>query len=377
MKRKIEAAVADGQARAKQLEAQRNDQYRVQFATSIQHISAALVLFSSVTEEVDLRSRVWIDRYSNALLTLQAAVTEAKALDPPPEFKEVTDTYLTAVDALQNSLDAQYEFGKDGDSSHISDSGQYLRIAYDILQSYRFTEYASPGGAQPVGQVEPVVSADVMRDDTSSTSTHGGGRTPDPGPLSASPSPSGADSVRLVGTGDALTEKFHLDRGLALFTIAAPEARGNFAVKLLRADGDYIDLLANTTDAFNGTAGVAIEKTDDYVLNIDGSGRRWTVRIDQPKDPVSVPRPYQFSGSGVAVTPFFHLDGGLARFQIRSAGSTDNFSVVLMSAKGEYIDLLANSTESYDGSKGVDISEPGEYVAFVSAGRRSWSIGVE
>ncbi|MCG3195086.1 MAG: hypothetical protein DIJKHBIC_04355 [Thermoanaerobaculia bacterium] len=371
MKRKIETAVADGQARAKQREIQRNDQYREQFATSIQHISAALLLFSSVTEEVDLRSRVWVDRYGNALLTLQAAVTEAKALDPPPEFKEVTETYLTAVDALQKSLDAQYAFGKDGDSSHISDSGQYMRIAYDILQGYMFTEYMSPGRTQPLGQVGPLVSADLMTDVTSSTSTHGREGTSNSDPLSGSPSLSSTDSVNLAGTGDTLTQQFHLERGLALFTIAAPVARGNFAVKLLTADGDYIDLLANTTDAFSGTAGVAIEKTDDYVLNIDGSGRRWTVRIDQPTDPVSVPRPYQFSGTGVAVTPFFHLDGGLARFQIHSAGSTDNFSVVLMSAKGEYIDLLANSTESYDGSKGVDISEPGVYVAFVSAGRRS------
>lgn len=375
MKRKVEKAVADGQARAQQREAQRNDIYREQFATSIQHVAAALLVFSSATQDADLRSRVWVDRYANSLVTLQAAVTEAKALDPPPAFKEATETYLTAVDALQKALDAQYAFGADGDSSHLRDAGQYLGIGTDILQSYRLSEYMSRGSTQPF--LEPQVSADVMSDVTSSTSTHGGVGTPGSEPLSGSPSPSSTDSVSLVGTGDNLTEKFHLERGLALFTIAAPEARGNFAVKLLKADGDYIDLLANTTDAFNGTAGVAIEKTDDYVLNIDGSGRRWTVRIDQPKDPVSVPRPYQFSGSGVAVTPFFHLDGGLARFQIHSGGSTDNFSVVLMSAKGEYIDLLANSTESYDGSKGVDISEPGVYVAFVSAGRRRWSIGVE
>ena len=375
MKRKVDQAVADGQARAQEREAQRNEKYRKQFATSIQNVAAALFVFSSATQDVDIRSRVWIERYSNSLVTLQAAVTEAKTLEPPPAFKEATETYLTAIDALQKALDAQYAFGVDGDSSHLRDAGQYLGIATDILQSYRLSEYMSRGSSQPF--LEPQVSTDPVSDVTPTTSTTGGVGTPALESSSGTPSPSRADAVSLAGTGYTLTEKFRLDRGLALFTIAAPEARGHFAVKLLRADGDYIDLLANTTDAFNGTAGVAIEKTDDYVLNIDGSGRRWTVRVEQPKNPVSAPRPYRFSGSGVAVTPFFHLDAGLARFQIHSGGSTDNFSVVLMSAKGEYIDLLANSTDPYDGSKGVDISEPGVYVAFVSAGQRSWSIRVE
>lgn len=84
--------------------------------------------------------------------------------------------------------------------------------------------------------------------------------------------------------------------------------------------------------------------------------------------------PTTITGQGQQATSKVKLNKGLAVFELNSKEGS-YFSVWLMDSNGEKIDLLANATGSFTGTKAVQIETTGEYLFNVS-GEGKWSIKI-
>ena len=69
------------------------------------------------------------------------------------------------------------------------------------------------------------------------------------------------------------------------------------------------------------------------------------------------------------------LNKGVAIFTMAHSGSR-NFSVVIKSSGGEYLDLLANDIGSYSGQKTFTVEQDGSYLVEVTASGK-WQIDIE
>jgi hypothetical protein len=102
-------------------------------------------------------------------------------------------------------------------------------------------------------------------------------------------------------------------------------------------------------------------------------------------------QPRKFSGTGKKLTKKFSIEGGLVTFKMSHQGSS-NFAVTLLTAGGEYTELLANVIGNYkgerafalplddyrmqveaDGSWGIDVRQPlhasGEFLPATFSGK--------
>jgi len=86
------------------------------------------------------------------------------------------------------------------------------------------------------------------------------------------------EPFKINGVGQQATEKFTLNKGLAVFKMTH-NGSSNFSVKLLDEQGDYIDLLVNEIGSFEGSKAVKIPQNGIYLLDIQADGS-WTIIIE-------------------------------------------------------------------------------------------------
>ena len=95
-----------------------------------------------------------------------------------------------------------------------------------------------------------------------------------------------------------------------------------------------------------------------------------------PPPPVKVePLPINLSGGGQQASQKFTLEKGLSIFKLTYSGS-GHFGVWLLDSEGNNVDLLANNTGSFNGSKAVGIVSAGMYLLDVSASG-PWTVTIE
>lgn len=83
--------------------------------------------------------------------------------------------------------------------------------------------------------------------------------------------------VSFKGTGATATPKFSLNEGLYRVTLQHDGQR-NFIVQLLDSKGKQVDGLANRIGVVSETKAFRIDKTGDYLLNIEADGN-WTINL--------------------------------------------------------------------------------------------------
>jgi hypothetical protein len=221
----------------------------------------------------------------------------------------------------------------------------------------RAIERTEAAAAAPVATAPPVEAA----------------RAPAPAKPAGAPPPAGAGVVAdLTGRGQQLTQTIALKPGLTIISLSH-NGSGNFAVWLVDAAGNRVDLLVNVIGSFNGSKALGLERAGDYTLNVQADGG-WAIRVRQP-DPAPETASTSFSGNGQQATPMFRLATGLKRFTLTHQG-TGNFAVWLRNGRGDNVDLLTNVIGPFDGSKGVQIRQAGVYILTVQA-NGPWSITVE
>lgn len=135
-----------------------------------------------------------------------------------------------------------------------------------------------------------------------------------------------------------------------VFEIVGNEADKHFAVTAYDKDGEYLDLLVNTTRPYSGTV---YEKTiEGRMLEVQATGA-WTITA---KSIYTVPTMRQgVTHTGENDTVLLYLDGE-ARFLTASGNAGGNyFSVWAHGIDGS--ELLINTTEPYEG-KSIISKEP-------------------
>jgi len=185
-------------------------------------------------------------------------------------------------------------------------------------------------------------------------------------------------AINLSGFGQAATEAFRLERGLAIFRLTH-QGGGHLSGTLLDQNGQRAggtdSLLANVVGPFAGSKAVQA-KAGQHLIDVSADGP-WTITVEQPR-PTSAPQITSFQGNSQAATDFFQLSEGLKRFQMTHQGG-GHFSVTLLTKDGSRIgmkSLLANEVSAFDGSKAVRIPKNDIYLLQVSADG-PWTIQIE
>lgn len=172
--------------------------------------------------------------------------------------------------------------------------------------------------------------------------------------------------LNFKGTGQQVSPKFQLHRGLAIFHMTH-KGRRNFSMPLLDSQGEYIELLVNRIGTFDGSKAVGIKTDGTYVLDIAADGA-WTVTVQQPTAAMAEETsPLNFMGTGQQVSPLFTLGKGLTTFHLTHTKGKSNFAVFLMDGEGNSVELLVNTIGAFDGSKAATIRTAGSYILDISA----------
>jgi len=210
----------------------------------------------------------------------------------------------------------------------------------------------------PTGAVAQAVAAD----------------TPVPVPPTDTPVPTATPQpVVLAGAGQQASAIFQLNPGLAIAHLTH-NGTGHFGVKLLDAQGQSVDLLANDIGPFDGSKAVEIDSGGQFLLDISADGN-WSTTITQPAPVNPGSPPLQLSGRGQQATSFFVLTDGLHRFALAHDG-TGHFGVSLLDAQGHLVDLLANDIGPFSGSKAAGVRRSGAYLLDISADG-NWTVSIE
>lgn len=180
----------------------------------------------------------------------------------------------------------------------------------------------------------------------------------------------GGETQGFSGSGKKLTKKFSIEGGLVTFRMSH-QGSSNFAVTLLTAGGEYVELLANVIGDYKGKRAFGLD-LDDYRMQVEADGS-WKIEVQQPLHASGELLPTTFSGKADGVSGPFEATSGLVELKMTHSGSA-NFAVVVYSAFGDYIDLAANEIGNFKGSYGVSV-DPGVYVLDVQADG-NWKIGL-
>jgi hypothetical protein len=196
------------------------------------------------------------------------------------------------------------------------------------------------------------------------------GGPPAPQPPAQPTPPAGP---QFVGAGNQVTQPFDLAAGVTLFHLKYT-GTGYFGVRLLDAQGEFVELLANDIDAFDGDIVFGLEASGQYLLEIDAEGS-WEIRYEQPGPNASgPPAPVTFNGQGKRAASV-QLNPGLARFTLTHDGD-GYFGVTLYDKNGDYVDLLANEIGPHSGSSASSIDLAGVHWIDIQA-NGNWTIDIQ
>jgi hypothetical protein len=180
--------------------------------------------------------------------------------------------------------------------------------------------------------------------------------------------------IQISGTGKTATQLFTLQKGVSIFEITHTGGESNFAVTLMKSNGEWVDLLVNEIGEYSGKRAIGIEKSGSYLLDIEADGN-WTVNITQPRPTSGLKKPQTFTGKGDSVPQFLYFKKkGLVRFNMSHDGES-NFAIWLMNGNGGLVYLLVNEIGSFSGSTAVRIPKKGVYLLDITADG-NWSVNV-
>ncbi len=182
-----------------------------------------------------------------------------------------------------------------------------------------------------------------------------------------------AAAVKLSGSGDQASAKFHLQAGISTWEIAH-DGRSNFQVALLSKDGKSADTTVNEIGRYKGTIAVRVAKAGDYLLNVNADGK-WSVAINQLRPAEAPATPLEAAGKGTSLTRFVTLPKGLCVFKATHRGD-GVFRVKILDREGRVVEQAVGVIGGYDGSKAIKIEEEGIYLVSIYA-NGEWTLKVE
>jgi hypothetical protein len=165
-----------------------------------------------------------------------------------------------------------------------------------------------------------------------------------------------------------------LEAGLAILE-GDYQGEGNFIVELYDGAGSYVELLSNRIGPGRSSKPVRVAAAGSYTLNVLAAGA-WEIDVRQPRfSPIQTrERPATFVGSGQQATPFVHLGVGETVVEATHSGE-GNFTAVLLTEGGAYVELLCNEVGACRAAKNITVRAAGLYLLDVM-GDGDWVITV-
>lgn len=158
--------------------------------------------------------------------------------------------------------------------------------------------------------------------------------------------------VFLTGSGDSVID-FSNPFTMAVVKITGNNEGRHFAVINYDNNGKYLDLLVNTTDPYEGISPIGFGGEPPTTrFEITSSGE-WKIEVLPFSTLRIVSAPGTIEGTGDEVIV---LDGLVPDTLIIEANKakSSHFAIISYSAFGEYLDLLVNTTDPYEGVVLVD-----------------------
>lgn len=169
--------------------------------------------------------------------------------------------------------------------------------------------------------------------------------------------------VSETGTGDAVVD-IDISAGALAFR-ATHDGERHFSVKLLDKDGEWVELLANTTGAATIYNLAEVEYSGPHMLEISADGE-WHVETFKPD--LLDKMPASLKGEGTYVSAAFPLK---AEQKLKLTANHDgkrHFSITLINAKtGGFAALGPNKTGAYSGQTMIQADEAGYYMLLIDA----------
>jgi len=150
----------------------------------------------------------------------------------------------------------------------------------------------------------------------------------------------------LSGSGDSIAD-LEWPYGLAIAEITGNSAKRHFSIVTLGDNNDYLDLIANTSDVYNG---VSLVNFPDAVLRrfeISATGD-WTITVKPAAAAPLADVPGTFEGASTAVISL--PSSGCDTATVTGNYDKSHFSIVAFSTDGDYLDLLINTSDPYSGT---------------------------
>ena len=207
-----------------------------------------------------------------------------------------------------------------------------------------------------------MIAGAVQTQQAMATPTKEPTNTPIPTPTKA-PEP-----ILLSGNGSDVVD-VEISYDLAIAHVKGNQQSRYFSIKSYDKNGAYIDLLVNTTDSYDGIVPVNFngEKITRFAIAASG---KWSMDILPLSSARTFSIPGKIDGTGTDVVI---ITGGIPDMaKITGNKQSRYFGVKGFNINGEYIDLLVNTTDPYEGKVILN----GEISVLVIASEGTWTIDV-
>lgn len=226
------------------------------------------------------------------------------------------------------------------------------RLLISILVIVLLSGCASKSPAIPTQDIKIIgtqiagtmIASSVQTQQAMATPTKEPTNTPIPTPTKM-PEP-----ILLSGNGSDVVD-VNIPFDLAIARIKGNQANNHFAIISYDKNGKYIDLLANTTDYFEGIVPIGFQGNKITRFEIDAVGA-WLIQIL----PLSNARTFQIPGKieGVGNDVIVMIGGTPDIAKITGNDKSSHFAIIGYSLNGNYIDLLVNTTDPFEGKVIID-----------------------
>ncbi|MBN1991338.1 MAG: hypothetical protein JW953_01445 [Anaerolineae bacterium] len=193
---------------------------------------------------------------------------------------------------------------------------------------------------------------------------------PPTGPPIAGPPPTATPAPQPIifnGAGD-LIQELNKWPGPAIVHLTGNAGQRHFAVVTYNANGDTLDLLVNTADAYDGRT--LIDYTGEHTtrLEIDAEGD-WTIEILPLTAATLLPVPGSIEGNGDDV---LLLSGGVPDTAVVTGNASTRHFALTVFGQGRMLDVPINTADPYDGQ--VLVNRQAQLLKFSAHG--PWAISI-
>lgn len=179
------------------------------------------------------------------------------------------------------------------------------------------------------------------------------------------------DPIVLDGAGDSVVD-FENPFTISIVHIIGNSNGSHFSVVNYDANGEYLDLLVNTSDPYEGFGPIDFydnSHTTRFEVNATGE---WKIEVLPVSTVRALSIPGIIEGLGDEVVQLVGAKPDKAYILGNQTGS-NHFSIVSSSTKGDYLDLLVNTSDPYEGTVLID----GESTYLEINSSDKWSIDIK